>query len=163
MDNNEIISLFSKLGFYKNPNLDLPAAAAAPEGTFSNLSLSPVQILPAVAALSYKGICPVLTLTNAIEISGSGWTAIPSNEKPATCFSAEGAMREIELLRLGGRPFWEYTSTSSKQDAHVTWFFAGTMPNWSGTPLALVIVIEENDVQKISQMGEKLMKELTGS
>ena len=163
VDNNEIISLFSKLGFYKNPNLDLPAAAAAPEGTFSNLSLSPVQILPAVAALSYKGICPVLTLTNAIEISGSGWTAIPSNEKPATCFSAEGAMREIELLRLGGRPFWEYTSTSSKQDAHVTWFFAGTMPNWSGTPLALVIVIEENDVQKISQMGEKLMKELTGS
>ena len=154
---SELISLLDLLGFYKAPDLNLPAAAPATRGTLVDLAASPVQMIAAVAALSNKGICPGLQIASAVETPAAGWVVLPEPEKPGQCLSPDGAKQVTESLRDSGKPFWEYVSSSSTK-APITWYMAGTLSNWSGTPLAVVVVLEEKNPALAKSIGRDALQ-----
>jgi hypothetical protein len=38
----------------------------------------------------------------------------------------------------------------------VTWLVAGTLPNWQGAPLTLVVALEENTPILVERIGDRL-------
>jgi hypothetical protein len=155
---SELIKLYDLLGFYKTPQLSLPAAAPVASGTRVDLAASPVQMLAAVAALSNKGLCPGLQIASAVETPAAGWVVLPEPEKPVQCLSPDGAKLVTESLRDSGKPFWEYVTSNSAKTQPITWYLAGTLSNWSGTPLAVVIVLEEANPALAQSIGRDALQ-----
>ena len=79
----ELVSFYEKLGFYNTPELRLPAAAAAPNGTLVDLRVSPIQMAIAAAALSKGGLCPGAQIASAVETPVEGWVVLPGPGEPA--------------------------------------------------------------------------------
>lgn len=154
----ELINFFDLLGFYKTPQLSLPAAAAATKGTLVDLAVSPVQMISAVAALSNQGLCPGLQIASAVETPAEGWVVLPEPEKPIQCLPAGGAKRVTESLRDSDKPFWEYEGGGSDKTQLITWYLAGTLTNWSGTPLAVVVVVEETAPAFAKSIGRDILQ-----
>jgi hypothetical protein len=55
-------------------------------------------------------------------------------------------------------PFWERASVAGQGRASVSWYLAGTLPNWQGAPLAVVVVLEENNPQQASLIGRGVLE-----
>ncbi len=144
--------LYSALGFYSEPQLRMQVAEAssAPE----NLRVSPLQMALATAAMSNNGIRSAPRIALATNTPQQGWVILPALGKPVQALPAPFA-RETALELADNTPYWSYTSSSS--DSDLTWYLAGTLPGWSGTPLALVILLEENNLHDVNQIGENLI------
>ena len=115
-------------------------------------------MLAAVAALSNKGLCPGLQIASAVETPAVGWVVLPEPEKPVQCLSPDGAKQVTESLRDSGKPFWEYVTSSSAKSQPITWYLAGTLSNWSGTPLAVVVVLEETNPALAQSIGRDALQ-----
>ena len=151
-----IKSLFSNLGFYTTPGLDLPVATAV--SGQAELRLSPLQVVLAVAALSHDGLRPPPRLAMAVNTSVQGWVILPPPSQPVQALPADGADKIATSLSISGQPFWEYTGTGTEGQKTVTWYLAGTLPDWQGTPLALVVLIEGGDSGRAESIGRALMQ-----
>lgn len=154
----ELASFYEGLGFYNTPELRLPAAAAAPNGTLVNLRVSPIQMAIAAAALSKGGLCPGALIASAVETPVEGWVVLPGPGKPVRCLPADGAERVTEALQGENKPFWEYKGNGLDKAQPVTWYLAGTMSSWSGTPLAIVVVLEENAPDLAAIIGRGVLE-----
>ena len=154
-----MINFYEKLGFYNTPELRLPAAAAAPKGTLVDLRVSPIQMAIAAAALSKNGLCPGAQIASAVETPIEGWIVLPGPGEPVQCLPANGAERVTEALQSKDKqPFWEYEGNGVDKSQPITWFLAGTLSNWSGTPLAVVVVLEENASDLAATIGRGVLK-----
>jgi cell division protein FtsW (lipid II flippase) len=156
--NSQLVNFYSQLGFYTAPDLRLATTAAAVQGTLDNLTVSPVQLAIAVAAMSNKGMCTGLQIASAVETPSDGWVVLPGTGQPTQCLSAEGANRVTQSLQGRGNPFWEYSGNELDKTRPVTWYLAGTLSNWSGTPLAIVVVLEEFAPAQAKAIGREVLQ-----
>jgi hypothetical protein len=145
--------LYKTLGFYNEPQLRMQVAKAgkSPE----NLRVSPLQMALAAAAMSNNGILPPPRIALATNTPQQGWVILPALGKPVEVLPAPFA-RETALELADNNPYWSHTSVSG--DAALTWYQAGTLPDWNGTPLALVVLLEENNISAASQIGQDLLE-----
>ena len=157
-DNTELSRFYEKLGFYRVPDLRLPAAEAAPIGTVANLNISPAQMIAAASALSSGGLCPRTTIASAVETAQEGWVVLASPGDPIQCLPVAGAKKVAEELQVQGKPFWAYQSQGTGQAEPVSWYLAGALPNWSGTPLTIVVVLEENAPGLAETIGSEVLQ-----
>ena len=155
----EMNNFFDLLGFYTAPQLKLPAAAPAVKGTLVDLAVSPVQMVSAIAALSNQGFCPKLKIASAVETPAQGWVVLPEPEKPIQCLSSVAAEQVTESLRDDGKQFWEYKSSNTDKAHPITWYLAGTLANWSGTPLSVVVVLEETAPSLAQSIGRAVLQQ----
>lgn len=56
-----------------------------------------------------------------------------------------------------GKTYWSYSGLGQAASTSVSWFIAGTPPNWQGTPLVLVAVVEENNPVFVQKIGDELI------
>jgi len=154
----ELSRFYEVLGFYTTPELRLPAAAAAPKGTLLDLRVSPIQMAIAAAALSKDGVCPGAQIASAVETPAEGWVVLAGSGIPTQCLPADGVKRVTAALQGENILFWEYKSEGSEKIQPVTWYLAGTLSNWSGTPLAVVVVLEENAPTLAATIGQGVLK-----
>ncbi|MDP3186552.1 MAG: FtsW/RodA/SpoVE family cell cycle protein [Anaerolineales bacterium] len=152
-------NLYKTLGFYTSPELRLPVAAAS--AMSGELRVSPLQMALAAATLSNKGILPVPRLAMAVNTPHQGWVILPALGAPMQALSAQSASSTAEALMARGQPFWQATGKGIEiqENRSITWYLAGTLPGWQGTPLALVVVIEEDNSFFTEFLGRALMKE----
>jgi hypothetical protein len=155
--NTTLGSLFDKLGFYDTPAVNLPAANPPARGTVTNLRVSPLQMALAAAALTESGARPVPRLAVAVKMATEGWVILPEFKKPTTVFGADATQRATAGLAIEGQPFWEFTGSSADQSS-ITWYLAGTLPNWQGTPLAIVVALEESNPGQARLIGQGVLE-----
>jgi len=148
----ERVQLYENLGFYSEPQLRMlvTGASTSPDG----LRISPLQMALATAALSNNGIRPPARIAVAVNTPQQGWVILPALEKSVEALSAPSA-RETAQALAGENPYWSFTSTTNKTP--LTWFLAGTLPDWSGTPLALVVLLEENNSTLAGKIGKTIL------
>ncbi len=156
ISDDSLNKLFDKLGFYDIPEANIPAASPAARGTVTNLRVSPLQMALAAAALTGAGLRPAPRLALAVNTVADGWVIFPALGKPSAVFSADSARRATSALAMDGRPFWEYTSLQN--DLSISWYLAGTLPNWQGTPLTIVVALEENDPGQARIIGRRVLE-----
>jgi cell division protein FtsW (lipid II flippase) len=153
--------LFRDLGFYSSPEARLPSAIASPDGELENLRLSPLQMAVAAACLSHDGIRPAARIALAVKTPMQGWVVLPALGRSEQVFAPDLILAAMDQLAVPGRPYWQWTSTGRADEKPVTWFVAGTLPNWQGTPLTIVVVVEENQSSAARLIGQGLLQEAT--
>jgi hypothetical protein len=149
---NERSELYNALGFFADPQVRMPVATAS--RTLMNMRISPLQMALATAAISNNGIRPPARVALAVNTPQQGWVILPALDEPVEALPGPFA-RETALAFAGENPFWSYTSVTN--DPPLTWHIAGTLPDWSGTPLALVVLLEEDNRPLASEMGQELL------
>jgi hypothetical protein len=116
-------------------------------------------MVSAIAALSNQGLCPKLKIASAVETPAQGWVVLPEPEKPIQCISSVAAEQVTESLRDYGKQFWEYKSSNTDKAQPITWYLAGTLANWSGTPLSVVVVLEETAPSLAQSIGRAVLQQ----
>ena len=150
---NERSELYETLGFFTEPLLRMPVASASK--SIRNIRVSPLQMALATAAISNNGIRPPARIALAVNTPQQGWVILPALDKPVEAVPGPFA-REAALAFAGENPYWSYTSVAN--DPPLTWHLAGTLPDWSGTPLALVVLLEENNRPLADAIGKSIFK-----
>ncbi len=157
----QLQTLFEKLGFYTTPQLSLPVAGAAPKNETANLQVSPLQMALAAASLSNSGVRPAPRIALAVDTPQQGWVILPAQTPPVQIFPADAAAKAALQNTLQNKIYWEWTGSANSPKMPVTWYLAGTLPNWQGTPLAVVVLIEGNYPSIAQYAGQELIQAAT--
>ncbi|MCP4141534.1 MAG: FtsW/RodA/SpoVE family cell cycle protein [Chloroflexi bacterium] len=118
--------------------------------------VSPLEMAMVAAALSNEGISPAPRLALAVDTSQSGWVILPALGETASLFSAADAEQLIATFSSDEEAYWQILSTQEDEE-NLTWLLAGTPANWSGTPLALAILLEENNPVLAEEIAQALL------
>jgi cell division protein FtsW (lipid II flippase) len=164
-----LLDLFQRLGFYSMPSINLPAASSnAPTSLAeplqysavgqAELRLSPLQMALAAATLSNNGIRPAPRLVQAIQTEDGGWTSQTSQTDPAAVFSSEPATAVALALRTDDLSIWQGVAYAQNAPGQtITWYLAGTLPTWTGSPATLALVLEEDNPAQAVQIGQQIL------
>ncbi len=162
-----ILSLVKRLGFLDAPDFELqtappqiPSTLSTPVDFIDNpsvMKISLLQMAMAAASLQNQGVQPAPRLTISVESGNQGWVALPVGPTSQT-YSSAGLSRITRALQAGSFPIWETVASTSSSDEPVSWFIAGTLPEWTGTPFTLVMAIEEENPLLVQQLGLEYLK-----
>jgi hypothetical protein len=108
--------------------------------------------------LSNNGVRPTPRITDAIHNPLDGWDILPS--APASSSFLSQSTATANLLRVDAMPAWQTTATALTAKGRVTWYLSGTIPGWQGAPLAMALVLEENNPALAQNIGSTVMKSL---
>jgi hypothetical protein len=159
-----MLNLYASLGFYEPPNLPLEVAAAADptslpaalgEDSTGSLTLTPLQMAQAVAALTNGGVRHAPQIANAVKTGDGNWSILPAGPVQTTLL-AGGASATMNVMAIPGVPFWETVAVTHASGQAVTWYLAGALPDWQGTQFAVAIVLEEDNPALAKEIGQSL-------
>ncbi|NCP86052.1 MAG: hypothetical protein CO094_11580 [Anaerolineae bacterium CG_4_9_14_3_um_filter_57_17] len=120
-------------------------------------TVTPLQMALAAAALSNAGVSPSAHMALAVNTPDQGWLILPFQNTDKSIFSASAANDAAQRLMATDKPYWEAIGQGGESSNRVTWYLAGTLPNWQGTPLALVLVLEADAQPLAQEIGQKIM------
>ncbi len=164
LDSLGMQNLFDALGYYDSLELRLPIGPANPTpdpnihlkpGQMS-LRLSPLQMCLSAAVLSSGGILPAPRLAMAMNVPETGWQALPALGSPTQVISPQDAETLAHLLALPETQFWQ-SLTLIGGTQPLTWFIGGTLPG-QDTPLAVAVLLEEDNEELASAIGRGLLE-----
>ena len=149
---DQLTELYQTLEFDRTPQVRMPVGEATPVD--ENIRVSPLQMALATASLSNEGVRPPARIAVAINTPQQGWVVLPALDEPVSIIPADSA-REVALQYAPKNPYWSFTG--SEKGSPITWLIAGTLPDWSGTPLALTVLLEEENQVLAQDIGTKLL------
>ena len=172
------LALFDALGLYAAPQLRLPAAGSRPPAALeqptaamlgqAELLVSPLQMALAAAGLSAAGLRPPAYFVTAIQTATGGWQTIPPLGDAAQAWQPPAAQAAANLLTVPPLDYWQsvaITPAGGQPEAdpqRITWYLAGTAPDWEGAPLALALVLETGDLPRAVAIGQTVMQAALG-
>lgn len=165
LSTDQVVLLFNQLGFYSVPSLTLPQAVPSDFRDFQTQAeailspqsphLSPLQMSLAISALTEAGRIPAPRLVLSVHTPHLGWQAI-SAESAITVLDKAELVRTTNQLRLPNIPAWHAVGQAQENNQTFTWFIGGTLSDWRGAPLSVVVLLEEDAPQKALSIGKEL-------
>jgi cell division protein FtsW (lipid II flippase) len=159
LDAAQTREFYDLLGLYSAPDLRMPVGSPSTLGETENLRVSPLQIALAFSPLSNDGISAAPRIALAVNTPAQGWVILPASRGPLTVMEEAEALAAAEALRVPEKLFWRHGARSSEKNKSFSWFVAGTLPNWQGAPLTLVVLLETDNASTAMSIGEALLKE----
>jgi hypothetical protein len=159
--------LYSTLGFDSSPVLPLqvspPLDIQKDNGEelvvgIAKGGISPLQMALAAAILSNGGNRPSARLVSAVETPNQGWVAFAGETTASKTLA--GASEAARTLQIQNMPIWGAVSTTSSKEGKITWYIAGSLPDWKGTPLALAVLLEEENPVLAEQIAISLLRSM---
>ena len=141
--------------------MDLPVGQAS--SADATLRISPLQLARAASVLGNGGILPALRIALAVDTPAQGWVILPSEQEPLQVMGEAEARRAANSLVAPESLYWEFGGSSREGEKSYTWLAAGTMPDWQGAPLTLVVMLEEQNTLLAQTLGESLLRSALGS
>jgi hypothetical protein len=151
--NSELNAYYQGLGLFQAPALNMPVVYDTGRNSAGNLKASPLQVSLATALLSHDGIMPALRIATAVNTPKQGWVVLSALSTPVGIMQAEAANKAALSFIVKGKSYWSHVGQASSNDKTITWLLAGTLPDWKGTPLVLVVTLEENNVSLANNIG----------
>jgi penicillin-binding protein A len=164
-----LLALYKDLGLYSAPAIRLQVSSSLfPEKTGdpvgaalgqADLSISPLQMARAAAVLSSDGVLPAPKLAISVKTPQAGWVILPDLSQPVRIFPAGIAGRTADSMAAADLPIWQEVSrVSAGTGQGTTWYIAGTLSNWNGSPLVLALLLEEDNPSLAEEIGQAVMK-----
>jgi cell division protein FtsW (lipid II flippase) len=125
----------------------------------SSLLVNPLQIAQAASAISVGGTLPASRITLAVDTPQAGWVVLPTFGTNAQAVGSTSAQNTARQLANQNQPYWETVSSALNGDITNTWYLGGTLPNWTGSPLGLVVLLEEDNPELANQIGSQLLQQ----
>ena len=145
---------YETLGLYQTPAINMPASFDAENSLVNDLRMSPLQAGLAAALLSNRGIMPAPRIAVAVNTPQQGWVVLSEETQPVEVIQPEAANDAALSFIVEGQPYWSHVSQANVDDKTiVTWLLAGTLPDWGGTALAVVVVLEEDNPDLAENIG----------
>jgi cell division protein FtsW (lipid II flippase) len=164
---DQLIALFHKLELDSAPQISLPVAPvinyqsqdsserlALGEG---KMMVSPLQMALAISALSTNGAIPTPRIAMAVNTPLENWVVMPGAQ-PAENLRLGSRTSTIQTLQMENLPAWQVTATAQSVNGKITWFLAGTSPEWQGSPLSLALVLEKDDPATAKKIGDEILQ-----
>lgn len=149
--------LFERLGFFSTPQLRIPVNPSSEVTKIEDLQVSPLQMALAASTLSNHGIRPAPRIALAVETPQQGWIILPALSQPITTTEPGPADSAALSFLVKGQSYWEYVGQASQKDSLITWYLGGTLPDWQGTRLVVVVALEEDNIYLARQIGQSLL------
>ena len=181
LNGQELLTLLEKLGLLSAPILPIETLSSSrPDslddltgyllglpvpGTGAFLKASPLQMALAASGLSNGGIRPAPRLVLAVNTPQSGWVMLPGTSEPEIMLPSSDTNNAANALANDELPIWQVVSTGDEgvgktweEKPGYSWFIGGTLPEWPGVPLAVAVLLEEEDPQRVLEMGQALLQ-----
>ena len=156
---SELNTYYRELGLFRAPAINMPVAFDAGKNSAENLKASPLQVSLAAALLSHDGNMPAPRIATAVNTPKQGWVVLSAEGMPIKVIQADAANEAALSFIKKGKSYWSHVGQASTGDKTFTWLLAGTLPDWKGTPLVLVVLLEENNVFLANYIGDNLLDE----
>lgn len=160
--------LFNALGFFAAPDiwLDVAPPSQAAQLTSSRLAaigksevkVTPLQMAQAAATLTNNGSRPSPRLVVSVETPHQGRVILPSGAAVPVFGNQQAVTDALQQLAAPDLPVWQTLSAQQYESTAYTWFIGGTLPQWGGTPLAIAVLLEENNPQLAQTIGETMLQ-----
>jgi hypothetical protein len=126
----------------------------------SGVVASPMQMALAAATLSSAGSRPSPELALAFNSPVNGWSRLSEETAPPESILPSGvASRVAGDLAEESLPIWQSLAVSENgPDQRVSWYLGGTLPTWEGAPLALVVLLEEDNPELAETIGQEIFR-----
>jgi hypothetical protein len=154
----ELQELYEKLGLYDEPDLRMPVKPAPLTRATEDMRVSPLQVALASASLSNHGTIPTPRIAMAVNTLQEGWVILPALSAPLEAIQPSAADEAARSYVVSGNPYWEHIGQAAQGKVVVTWFLGGTLPDWQGAPLTLVVLLEENNTYLAESIGRELLR-----
>lgn len=154
---NELRKVYEAFGFHRIPQVRMQVAESLSNAELENLHVTPLQVALASAALSNDGMVPAPRIATAVDTPNDGWIILPALGTPFKAVEAAAAEEAAGSFIQQGHNYWSHTGQATEKDSAVTWFIAGTPPNWQASPLVVVVLLEEENVRLAQQIGQELL------
>jgi hypothetical protein len=144
-------------GFQRTPEVRIQVGEPISDGVLKQLHVSPLQVALAGAALSYQGIVPAPRIATAVNTPSDGWIVLPALGTAFEAVPAAAAQEAATGLISEGQNVWSHIAQATEKETTVTWFIAGTPPNWQASPLVVVVLLEEENPELAEHIGQELL------
>ncbi len=158
-----LTKLYQEFGLYTQPELSI--AETTPEADESSaksavddqtdLLISPLQMAAAYSALSNGGHSISPNLATAFSYGQDHWILIPSDSAPVALPGLDTA-QSTAMLTSSTLPGWSLASTGLTESGKVNWFIAGTPSEWKGTPVVMVVALENDSSNMAVKIGTEM-------
>jgi cell division protein FtsW (lipid II flippase) len=155
---SDLYSFYESLGFFRAPELHLPAAEGQIYKDLDKLYISPLQAGLAASSLSSHGLLPNPRIAMAVNTPKQGWVVLPASSEATEVLQPRAADETAAAYATGNGPFWQHVGQASREDELVTWLLAGTLPEWGGPPLSMVVILEENNIFLAQHIGTEILR-----
>ncbi len=119
----------------------------------------PMQMAIASAAISNNGYVVSPRLVTAYRSLQYGWVTFAlSDKQKISNFNSTTVVDDLASTAISG---WESLAIAGSNQGKVTWYLAGTMPNWHGNPVVVVVALEENNPLFAQQIGRSIFMQAT--
>ena len=150
--------VYETFGLSRAPAFELPIAESISSPPLESFHVSALQVALAGAVLSHHGTIPAPILASAVNTPNDGWVVLSAQGTPIEAVPAPAADEAAQSLIGNGEGFWSFSAKASEKESTVTWYVAGTPPDWQGTPLIVVVVVEESNLRLAQFIGSGLLK-----
>jgi cell division protein FtsW (lipid II flippase) len=150
-------NIFSIFGFNRLPNLRMETASAFINQEQSQIYSSPFQVALAAAAFSNGGTIPTPQIAIALNTPNNGWIILPALDNSFEAIKPSAVNDAINPYISSGENLWSHTWLAQNDESNVTWFIAGTPPNWQSAPLIVVVLLEKNDTRLAQNIGKEIL------
>lgn len=94
----------------------------------------------------------------AVDTPNQGWVILPALNEPVTVFTASSAADAVQGLMVSGQPLWQWNARATQGNQTFSWSLGGTLPKGQGSPLAVVVLLEENNSNWASHIVQSLLE-----
>ncbi len=154
---SDLQTVYSAFGLTHPPLIRMPVSEPTLDPDGQELHVSPLQVALAAAAFSNHGSVPAPRIATAVNTPNSGWVVLPALGTPFEAISAAKADEAAASLVSDGEGFWSEIGEAESEESPVTWFIGGTPPNWQATPMVVVVLLEEDNMQLAEEIGNRLL------
>lgn len=165
LGSKNVTDLYQGSGLYSQPELSTSESTSEPTESAGSssaagadeLRVSPLQMAAAYAALSNGGHSVSPILATAFSYGDDRWNLFPSETAPAALTAMNTALSATTLAN-SSIPGWSLVSTGLTKTGSVNWFIAGTPAEWKGTPVVVVVALEDATSNMVTKIGTEMFK-----
>jgi cell division protein FtsI/penicillin-binding protein 2 len=156
---SDLLEFYKKIGLLRLPLLNMPVAPVVEPGTTAEIRMSPLQVILAAAAISNHGKIPSPRIAMAVDTPEQGWVVLPASNQPVEALQPKLADEAASSFITGQKPYWSNVAKASEHDSVISWCISGTLPDWQGSPLVVVVTIEEDNAALAANIGQQILME----
>ncbi len=120
------------------------------------MQISPLQMALIAATISNHGVMSSPLLPVAVDTPSADWVVL-STQDSHSILTSTVAGDVSQLLAQPGKLYWQVVAVANSNQAPITWFVGGTIDEWKGSPMAIAIVLEEDNPQLAQTIGDEII------
>jgi cell division protein FtsW (lipid II flippase) len=156
LNKGQWLNVYKTFGFDNAPKLQMDVALPSLD-TAKEFNASPLQMVLASAALSHQGVVPAPRIVMAVNTPKNGWLTLPAEGQPLEAIQPSAWDEAVASYIKDGNNYWSHIGKAQSDESPITWFIGGTPPNWQAAPLAIVVVLEENNAGEAQRIGQSVL------